>query len=147
MVAPSRRGAASLSSTLADSFYTEDQKEMQRSLIKLVETEINPHCDEWEQAEMFPAHEVFKKLGAAGALGVNKPTEYGGLGLDYKYQMATIEAMAHIRSPGVSMAVAVQTDCATPALARFGSDQLKRDFLVPAIKGDHVGDDDFFFLA
>ena len=88
---------------------------------------------------MFPAHEVFKKLGSAGLLGVNKPVEYGGQGLPYKYVMALGEAIGHIRSTGISMAIGVQTDCATPALARFGSDRLKNEFLAPAIAGDQVG--------
>ena len=44
------------------------------------------HGDKWEKEKMFPAHEVMKKFGNAGLLGINKPVEYGGVGLDYKYQ-------------------------------------------------------------
>ena len=36
------------------------------------------------------------------------------------------------------MAIGVQTDMATPALARFGSDELQREFLAPAIAGEQV---------
>src|ERR1700685_4610686 len=39
---------------------------------------------------------------------------------------------------GVPMAIGVQTDMATPALARFGSDEVRREFLAPAIAGDAV---------
>ncbi len=81
---------------------------------------------------------MFKKFGQAGLLGITKPVEYGGQGLDYKYNLACAEALGHIRSSGVGMAIGVQTDCATPALARFGSDRLKEAFLKPAIAGDHV---------
>ncbi len=42
---------------------------------------------------MYPAHEVFKKLGNAGLLGINKPTEYGGLGLDLKFNVALNEEL------------------------------------------------------
>jgi len=125
-------------STLADSFYNEEQKELQASVKKLIDSEINPHADKWEKEKMFPAHEVFKKFGDQGLLGINKPTEYGGLGLSYKYQMALGEAMGNIRSTGVCMALGVQTDMATPALAKFGSDELKRNYLAPAITGDMV---------
>jgi len=125
-------------STLADSFYNEEQKELQASVKKLIDAEINPHADKWEKEKMFPAHEVFKKFGEQGLLGINKPTEYGGLGLSYKYQMAFGEAMGNIRSTGVCMALGVQTDMATPALAKFGSEELKRNFLAPAITGDMV---------
>ena len=120
---------------MADSFYNDEQKELMKTTKKLIETEINPHTEQWEKEQMFPAHEVFKKFGDAGLLGINKPSEYGGLGLDYKYELAFLEACGHIRSSGVAMGLGVQTDCATPALARFGSDQLKKDFLEPALKG------------
>ena len=125
-------------STMADTFYNEEQKELISSVRKLIETEINPHCDEWEKQKSFPAHEVFKKFGQAGFLGINKSPEYGGQGLDYKYQLAMGEAVGYIRSTGVSMALGVQTDMSTPALAKFGSDKLKREFLAPAISGDAV---------
>jgi citronellyl-CoA dehydrogenase len=36
------------------------------------------------------------------------------------------------------MAIGVQTDMATPALAKFGSDAAKEDFLRPSIAGDYV---------
>src|SRR3954470_16696569 len=72
-------------------------------------------------------------------LGLNKPEEFGGAGLDYSYAMAMAEALGHVSCGGVPMAIGVQTDMCTPALARFGSDELRREFLAPAIAGDMVG--------
>ncbi|MFA6311843.1 MAG: acyl-CoA dehydrogenase family protein, partial [Sterolibacterium sp.] len=118
--------------------YGPEHIELQRSLKKFIDTEINPFVDQWEADEIFPAHEVFKKMGTAGFLGINKPQEYGGMGLDYSYQLAFVEALGHIRCGGVPMAIGVQTDMATPALARFGSDELRREFLAPSIAGDFV---------
>jgi citronellyl-CoA dehydrogenase len=118
--------------------YSHEHLELQRNLKRFIDSDINPFVDEWEAAEMFPAKEVFRKLGALGMLGVSKPTEYGGLGLDYSYSMAMAEALGHIRCGGVPMAIGVQTDMATPALARFGSDALRREFLAPAIAGEAV---------
>ncbi len=118
--------------------YTQEHLELQRSVKKFIDSEINPHVDAWEDAEIFPAHELFKKLGDAGFLGINKPQAYGGMGLDYSFQLAFIEAMGDIRCGGVPMAIGVQTDMATPALARFGSDELRREFLAPSIAGDLV---------
>ena len=66
----------------------------------MIETEINPHVEQWEKEQIFPAKEVFKAFGQAGLLGINKPVEYGGLGLDYKYQLAFLESTGHIRSAG-----------------------------------------------
>jgi len=118
--------------------YSHEHLELQRNLKRFIETDINPFVDEWEAAEIFPAKEVFRKLGALGMLGVSKPVEFGGLGLDYSYSMAMAEALGHIRCGGVPMAIGVQTDMATPALARFGSDALRREFLAPAISGEAV---------
>ena len=118
--------------------YTQEHLELQRSVKKFIETEINPHVDAWEAAEIFPAHELFKKLGDAGFLGINKPQAYGGMGLDYSYQLAFVEALGDVNCGGVPMAIGVQTDMATPALARFGSDELRKEFLAPSIAGDLV---------
>jgi citronellyl-CoA dehydrogenase len=118
--------------------YSHEHLELQRNLKRFIDSDINPFVDEWEAAEIFPAREVFRKLGALGFLGVSKPPDFGGLGLDYSYSMAMAEALGHIRCGGVPMAIGVQTDMATPALARFGSDALRREFLAPAIAGEAV---------
>jgi citronellyl-CoA dehydrogenase len=119
--------------------YTHEHLEIQKTLKRFIDAEINPHVDEWEAAEIFPAHEVFKKLGNLGLLGLTKPEAFGGAGLDYSYAMAMAEGLGHIDCGGVPMAIGVQTDMCTPALARFGSDELRREFLAPAIAGDAVG--------
>ena len=119
--------------------YTHEHLEIQKTLKRFIDAEINPHVDEWETAEIFPAHAVFKQLGKLGLLGLTKPEAYGGAGLDYSYGVAMAEALGHIDCGGVPMAIGVQTDMCTSALARFGSDELKREFLAPAIAGDMVG--------
>ncbi|WP_394781720.1 acyl-CoA dehydrogenase family protein [Undibacterium sp.] len=119
--------------------FTHEHQELQRSLKRFIDTEINPHVDKWEEAEIFPAKELFKKMGDLGFLGLCKPVEYGGLGLDYSYSLMMAETLGHIHCGGVPMAIGVQTDMCTPALARFGSDSLKAQFLAPAISGDMVG--------
>ena len=119
--------------------YTHEHLEIQKTLKRFIDAEINPHVDEWEAAEIFPAHEVFKKMGNLGLLGLTKPEAYGGAGLDYSYALAMAEGLGHIDCGGIPMAIGVQTDMCTPALARFGSEELKREFLAPAIAGDMVG--------
>ncbi|WP_416896544.1 MAG: acyl-CoA dehydrogenase family protein [Minwuia sp.] len=118
--------------------YTHEHHEIIRSAKKLIEEEINPHVDDWEADGAFPAHEVFRKFGKLGFLGIHKPEAYGGLGLDYSYNLAFAEALGHIDCGGVPMAVGVQTDMATPALAKHGSDELRAEYLAPAIAGDMV---------
>ncbi|KAB7615161.1 acyl-CoA dehydrogenase family protein [Verminephrobacter eiseniae] len=118
--------------------YTAEHHSIMQSIRRFLASEVDPFVDEWEAAEIFPAHELFKKMGRLGFLGITKPAEYGGLGLDFSYAVAAGEAMGYVRAQGVSMAAGVQTDMATPALAAFGSDELKREFLAPAIAGDVV---------
>ena len=118
--------------------FTHEHEELRRNLARFIDNEINPHIEEWEAAEIFPAHEVFKKLGNLGYLGLTRPPEYGGLGLDYSYSVVMAETLGRCRAGAVPMAIGVHTDMATPALARFGSDELRREFLAPSIAGDYV---------
>jgi citronellyl-CoA dehydrogenase len=118
--------------------YGEAHQALMATIRRIVDSEIEPFVEEWEEAGIFPAHELFPKLGRAGLLGITKPEAFGGQGLDFSYAVAAAEAFGHISAGGVSMAIAVQADMATPALARFGSDALRREYLAPAIAGEVV---------
>ncbi|XP_050827061.1 probable acyl-CoA dehydrogenase 6 isoform X1 [Serinus canaria] len=117
---------------------TPQHRDLREALRKIIDKEINPFVDKWEEEGQFPAHKVFKILGQAGFLGVDKPTEYGGMGLDFSYNIAVAEELGNIRCGGIPMAIGVQAGMATPALTRFGSHELKKQFLVPTIAGDFV---------
>ncbi len=117
---------------------TTEHEELRRVIRRFIDAEINPYVEQWERDQLFPAHEVFKKMGALGLLGITKPVEFGGLGLDYSYGAILDETTAYINCGGVPMATGVQTDMATPALARLGSDELRREFLAPSIAGELV---------
>jgi citronellyl-CoA dehydrogenase len=119
--------------------FTEDHEALRATVRKFIDREINPYVDSWEEAQMFPAKELFPKLGKAGLLGVSKPTEYGGMGLDYSYSMVMAEELGHIHCGGVPLAIGVHTDMCTPALAKLGSDELRKEFLTPSIAGDMIG--------
>ncbi len=119
--------------------FTPEHEELRRTVARFVETEINPYADEWEAAEEFPSHELFKKLGDLGLLGIKYDPEYGGLGLDFSYSMVMAEELGLAACGGVPMAIGVHTDMCTPALNRFGSAELKKEFLAPSIAGDVVG--------
>ena len=123
---------------MSTTLYGPEHLALQDSLKKFIDSEINPFVDEWEKAEIFPARELFRKMGRLGFLGVHKPVEFGGMGLDYSYAAAFAEALTHIRCGGVPMAIGVQTDMATPALARRGSDEVRKEFLEPSISGEYV---------
>ena len=97
-----------LQSSLKTNFYNSEQVALQESVKKLVEEVINPNADQWDKDKIFPAKEVYKKFGEAGFLGIHRPTEYGGQGLSYKYNVAFIEALGYSKSAGAAMAIGNQ---------------------------------------
>ncbi|NKF23547.1 acyl-CoA dehydrogenase family protein [Solimonas marina] len=117
---------------------TPEHRSLYDTTRKFVQQELNPNIAEWERAGIFPAREVFAKMGKLGLLGITRPEAYGGLGLDYSYEVVFAQALGNCICGSLPMAIGVQTDMATPALARFGSDELRREFLTPTIAGERV---------
>jgi citronellyl-CoA dehydrogenase len=118
--------------------FTAEHDQFRKVVRDLVERDINPHVPEWERAGTFPAHELFPRLAAVGALGLEYPVEYGGQGADHSYTVVLAEELGRADCSGVPMAIAVQASMATPALARFGSHELKERYLAPALRGEMV---------
>ena len=118
---------------------THEHEQLRSTVQRWIRDQVNPHVDEWERAETFPAHQVFRQMGELGLLGLTKPEENGGSALDYSYGAVLAETLGDIHCGGVPMAIGVQTDMCTPALARHGSAELRAEFLTPAIRGDAVG--------
>ena len=119
------------------SYFTAQHEELRQSVRRFVETELAPHAQEWEDAAYF-ADWVFPRMGELGFLGLHYPTEYAGQGGDYFASVVLSEEMARCRCGGLGMAVAVQTDMATPPILKFGTEEQKQRYLVPAIKGEKV---------
>ena len=117
---------------------SEEHDALRKTVKNFVDNEMDPFIDEWENAGIAPLHALFKKMGDLGLLGIHKPEAFGGSGLDYSYNLVFAEELGRAYGGSLPMAIGVQTDMATPALARFGSDELKREFLAPAIAGDMV---------
>lgn len=120
-------------------YFTEEHEMFRQTVCSFVEKEINPYVDEWEKAGIFPAHDLFKKMGDLGFLGLNYPEEYGGANADYWYTVVLAEELARANCGGVPMGIVVHTDMCTPALAQHGSHELKKKYLEPSIRGDMVG--------
>ena len=118
--------------------FNEEQIALSKTVREFAIKEIHPHIEEWEKSGMFPAHSLFKKLGALDLLGITKSKEFGGMGLDYSYGLVFAEALGHAWDLGVITAIGVHTDMATPPIDRYGSTELKEEFLSPAITGDYI---------
>ncbi|OQY05852.1 MAG: acyl-CoA dehydrogenase [Desulfobacteraceae bacterium 4572_123] len=119
-------------------YFTKEHEMVRRSVRDFVNKEINPFLDEWEEKGSAPLHDLFKKMGGLGFLGIRYDPKYGGEGLDYWYELAVMEEFGHIQGFGLPIAIGVQTHMATPAIHEFGSEYLKETYLKPAIAGEMV---------
>jgi len=117
---------------------TDEHRIFRKSLRDLFEREIAPHIDSWERAGTFPAHDLFPKLAAVGLLGLEYAEAYGGMAADHSFTVIAGEELGRIDCGGVPMAIAVQMAMATPALHRYGSDELRERYLAPAVRGEAV---------
>ena len=122
----------------SDIYFTKDHDLVRKAVRDFVNKEINPHVEEWEEAGMTPLHDLFKKMGELGFIGIRYDEKYGGEGLDYWYETVVLEEFARIQCGGIPMAIGVQSNMATPSIYDFGSEYLKQTYLKPALKGEMV---------
>ena len=111
---------------------------VRRAVREFVDNEINPFMDDWEEKGEAPLHDLFKKMGELGFLGIRYDVAYGGQGMDGWYDIVCLEEFGRIQGFGIPVAIAVQTHMATPAIYEYGSEYLKETYLKPAIAGDMV---------
>jgi citronellyl-CoA dehydrogenase len=118
--------------------FTSEHEIFRKSIRGLFEREIVPHFEQWEQEGGFPSHDLFRKLGEGGVFGLEYDPEFGGQGADHSYTVILGEELGRMMCPAIAMAISVQTDMSTPALHTFGSAELKRKYLEPAVAGRMV---------
>jgi len=116
--------------------FTDEHDQLRESIRNFAVKELAPHAEEWEETT-FP-DSVFRRMGELGFLGLDKPEEYGGQGGDYYSALVLAEEITHAQSGGLAMGVAVQTDMAMPPILAFGTEEQKREWAEPAIKGEAI---------
>jgi alkylation response protein AidB-like acyl-CoA dehydrogenase len=116
--------------------FTDEHDQLRDSIRRFVIKELQPHAEEWEE-QTFP-NWVFERMGELGFLGLDKPEEYGGQGGDYYTSLVLSEEMVHAHSGGLAMGIAVQTDMALPPILAFGTEEQKRQWAEPAIRGTKI---------
>mgnify|MGYP005836783759 CR=1 FL=1 len=119
--------------------FTDEHEMFRRSVRAFVEKEINPFVEEWERAEIFPAHDLLRKMGDLGFLGLSYSAADGGAEADIWFTVVLCEELGRAHCGGVPMGITVHTDMCTPALAKYGSPELKQRFLAPSLRGEMVG--------
>ena len=120
-----------------DLYGTPEHQLFRRTVRKFVQEELVPRAREFDEMGRIDKA-LFKKMGALGMLGLKYDPEWGGSGLDWSFTAIMFDEIGRCDNAGVAMGITVHTDMATPSLHQFGSDELKRQYLVPAIKGETV---------
>ncbi|HEY2282860.1 MAG TPA: acyl-CoA dehydrogenase family protein [Solirubrobacteraceae bacterium] len=118
--------------------FTDEHEQLRESIRGFIDRELAPHSQAWEDEQWFP-DEVFGKLAAQGLLGLKYPTELGGQGGDYLHEAVMCEEMARIGSGGTAAGIGAHVNIATPPIWKFGTDEQKQTYLVPAIRGEKIG--------
>jgi acyl-CoA dehydrogenase len=118
--------------------FSDEHEELRSSARGFIERELAPHAQQWEEERWFP-NEVFAKLAAQGLLGLKYPDSYGGQGGDYLHEAVLCEEMARIGSGGTAAGIGAHINIATPPIWKFGSEEQKQAYLVPAIRGERIG--------
>ena len=122
---------------MLQTFFSEEHEIFRKGLRDFIAKELAPHANEWEKAEIFP-REVFKRCGELGYLGASYPECVGGGGGDWWYTAVWAEELVRTGSSGVNMALMVQSTMATPIINELGTDEQKREFLAPALRGEKI---------
>ncbi len=117
--------------------FTEEHAALRKTVRNWAQTELHPNAEEWEAKRLFP-REVFHRAAELGLLGIRVDESYGGLGLDWWYTVAYAEEMVHSGMAGLTMGLLVQSDMATPVIHEIGDDYHKRNFLMPAVRGEAI---------
>ncbi len=118
--------------------FSEEHQMFRQVVRRFVEEEINPRVNGWEEAGEMPLHEVFSQMADLGFLGLEYDPAYGGQGADHLFTVVLAEELGRADHGAIGMAVGVQTDMATPSLHHHGSEELKRRYLAPALRGEMV---------
>jgi citronellyl-CoA dehydrogenase len=117
--------------------FGEDHRAFRRTVRELCERELAPHARAWDAAGEFPV-ELFRRFAELGLFGIRHDPAWGGSGLDYWYVVAYAEELVRCRNAGLAMAMLVHGEMAIPVIGDLGTDEQKREFLAPAIRGERI---------
>ncbi len=118
--------------------FSDEHEQLRQSIRGFIERELAPHAQQWEDDRWFP-DEVFGKLAAQGLLGLKYPESYGGQGGDHLHEAVLIEELARTGSGGTAAGIGAHINIATPPIFKFGTEEQRQRYLVPAIRGEKIG--------
>src|SRR5688500_2757727 len=118
--------------------YQEEHEAFRRTVRAVVQKEILPYAAQWDEAEEFPI-ELYKRFGELGFLGLKYPEEYGGSNAGCLYEAVLIEELSRCGSGGVAAGLGAQYTISTGPIHLFGTEEQKKEYLAPAIRGEKIG--------
>ena len=110
---------------------------LRRSVREFAESELKPHVRRLDDGVEFP-HDLFKKIGAVGYLGITVPERYDGAEMSFLDYAVIIEEIARV-DPAIALGVAAHNGLCSGHLLRFGSEELKQKYLRPLARGEFLG--------
>lgn len=99
--------------------------------------EVTPVAERMEREEAFP-HDILKRMGALGYLGIPYPREYGGRGGDYLSYAIAVEELSRVWG-SLGIIVAAHTTLGTGPLYNYGTEALKRAWVPRLALGEIIG--------
>ncbi len=110
---------------------------LRHTVRQFVDQEIMPHIAKWDREGQFDPT-VIEKLANLGLMGVCIPERYGGSGMDYNALAIVCEELER-GDTAFRTAVSVHTGLNSMTLLQWGTEEQKKNYLVPQAKGDKIG--------
>ncbi|MGH2739531.1 MAG: acyl-CoA dehydrogenase family protein [Actinomycetota bacterium] len=119
--------------------FTEEHEIQRKGVREFIERRLLPNVEEWERERDFPVRDVFAEVGEMGLFGAKYEETYGGTGPDLVADAVINEELVRCASGGVAAALGSQKDLGPYYVYRFGTEEQRRRWLVPAIAGEAIG--------
>ena len=117
--------------------FTEEHDALRSSVADFVAREIRPFVDGWEKERDFP-RTLYERCGELGLFGLKYEEEYGGSGPDLIADAVVTEELTLCGAGGVSAGLGAHKDLGSYYVYRFGSDEQRKRWLVPSIRGELI---------
>jgi len=118
--------------------WSEEQRMIAQTCRDFVQQEVLPHVDELDSMsnpDLMPS--ILKKAGELGILSISIPTEYGGMGMDFKTSMLAAEAVGGGHS--FSVAISAHTGIGTLPILYYGTEEQKQHYIPKLGSGEWLG--------
>ncbi|MFT5576785.1 MAG: alkylation response protein AidB-like acyl-CoA dehydrogenase, partial [Bermanella sp.] len=115
--------------------YESDHEMFRESVRKFLEIEAAPYHEQWEKDGQVD-RDLWNKAGEQGFLCPTVPEEYGGVGVDFRYNAIVDEECARSGFTGIGWGL--HSDISVPYIVRYGSEEQKQKYLPGCVSGEIV---------